>query len=285
MVLIGRRARLILITVSLWLSLRIGPIHGDERDVSCVRSIFESVVDPYGHLNSTWNFANKTEGAICSFTGVECWHPNENKVLNIKLTNMGLRGSFPLGLSNCTSMTGLDLSENHFSGPLPSNMSKIVGFLTSLVLSSNDFSGLIPADLARCEYLNEISLDHNQFSGQIPAEFVSLSRMKKFNVANNLLSGQIPLFLKNYSRDEFANNLDLCGEPLPSCRSTSKSSTTIIAVAAVGGVTVSALVIGAGLVFLYRRASKKRKQLEDPEGNRWTKSLKGSKGVKASFLN
>ncbi|KAK4743909.1 hypothetical protein SAY87_010221 [Trapa incisa] len=284
MVLIGSRIRLILVIASLWLSLCICSIHGDEGNVYCVKSIYESVKDPLGYLNSTWNFDNHTEGSICSFIGVECWHPNENKVLNIKLSNMGLKGSFPLGLANCTSMTGLDLSNNDFSGPLPSNISHIVGFVTSLVLSSNNFSGSIPVDLAKCKYLNELSLEHNQFSGLIPTQLGLLGRIKTFNVANNRLSGPIPSLPANLSADDFANNPGLCGDPLPSCQSSSKSSTTVIAAAAVGGMTISALVIGVGLVFLYRRAAEKRKQLEDPEGNRWTMILKGSKGVKVSMF-
>ncbi|PKI55297.1 hypothetical protein CRG98_024313 [Punica granatum] len=93
---------------------------------------------------------------------------------------MSLRGSFPLGLANCTSLTGLDLSNNDFWGPLPTNMSKIVGYLTTPVLSSNNFWGQIPAGLAECRMLNVLNLDHNRFSGQIPAELGLLDRIKTF---------------------------------------------------------------------------------------------------------
>ncbi|OWM73962.1 probably inactive leucine-rich repeat receptor-like protein kinase At5g48380 [Punica granatum] len=213
----GRSFRLFLIVVFLGLSLCIVPIRGDERDVDCLRSIWESVEDPYHYLKSTWNFSNISKGAICSFTGVECWHPDDNKVLNVKLGNMKLKGSFPLGLANCTSLTGLDLSNNDFSGPLPSNISKIVVYLTALDLSSNNFSGQIPADLAECKYLNVLNLDHNQFSGQIPAELGLLNRIKTFSVANNLLSGPIPKFQANFTEEDFANNPGLCGAPLPPC--------------------------------------------------------------------
>ncbi|XP_031405163.1 probably inactive leucine-rich repeat receptor-like protein kinase At5g48380 [Punica granatum] len=281
----GRSFRLVLFSLFLRLLLCVVPIHGDERDVDCLRSIYESVEDPYQYLNSTWNFKNNSKGAICSFTGVECWHPDDNKVLSIKLGSMNLKGPFPLGLANCTSLTGLDLSNNDFWGPLPANMLKFVGFLTTLVLSSNNFSGQIPASLSECKYLNVLNLDHNRFSGQIPPELGLLSRIKTFSVANNLLSGQIPKLQNNFTAEDFANNLGLCGGPLDPCLLSPKSSNTkIIAGAAIGGVTASALVIGAGLIFLLRRASVKRKRLEDPEGNRWTKSLKGSKGVKVSMF-
>ncbi|CAN1236007.1 Probably inactive leucine-rich repeat receptor-like protein kinase At5g48380 [Linum grandiflorum] len=102
---------------------------------------------------------------------------------------MGLKGQFPLGLKNCTSITGLDLSSNELSGPLPTNISQFIGFVTSLDLSSNAFSGEIPVNLANCSYLNVLNLDHNRLTGSIPGEISNLNRIKTFNVANNLLTG------------------------------------------------------------------------------------------------
>ena len=81
-------------------------------DIYCLKSIKDSVIDPHGYINTTWDFGNNTEGFVCRFLGVECWHPEENRVLNIRLSDLGLKGQFPLGLENCTSLTGLDLSLN-----------------------------------------------------------------------------------------------------------------------------------------------------------------------------
>ncbi len=68
------------------------------------------------------------------------------------------------------------------------------------------------------------------------------------------------------------------------CQSVSQGShTAVIAAAAVGGVTVAALGVGIGMFFFLRRVSVKKKE-EDPEGNKWAKSLKGVKGIKASKL-
>ncbi|KAK9940207.1 hypothetical protein M0R45_016878 [Rubus argutus] len=66
-----------------------------------------------------------TEGFICNFLGIECWHPHENKVLNIKLADLGLKGQFPRGVQNCTSLTGLDLSSNNLNGSLPDDVAII----------------------------------------------------------------------------------------------------------------------------------------------------------------
>jgi|UniRef100_B9N8Q1 hypothetical protein len=60
-----------------------------EPDVYCLKSIKDSLEDPYNHFSS-WDFADQTEGFICRFAGVECWHPDENRVLKLALSNMGI---------------------------------------------------------------------------------------------------------------------------------------------------------------------------------------------------
>nr|GMC87347.1 probably inactive leucine-rich repeat receptor-like protein kinase At5g48380 [Ipomoea batatas] len=194
-----------------------GGIHALQSDIECLKSVKESLEDPLGYLHS-WNFNNKTEGFICSFIGVDCWHPDENKVLNIRLSKMELGGSFPLGIQRCSSLTGLDLSRNRLNGTIPSNITKIAGYLTKLDLSSNQFSGEIPVGLANCTYLNVVKLDNNKLTGQIPPQFGLLTRIKDFSVANNRLIGAVPHF-GNYSipADNLANNEGLCGAPLPDC--------------------------------------------------------------------
>ena len=247
-------------------------------DIDCLKSIKDSLEDPLKYLNSSWNFNNNTEGFICRFTGVDCWHPDENKVLNIKLSDMGLKGKFPQGIVKCTSLTGLDLSSNKFYGSIPSNISKLIPFVTSLDLSSNNFSGNISTNLANCSFLNILKLDNNKLTGQIPPELGLLSRLKTFSVSNNLLTGQIPNFQTSFTADNFANNPGLCGKPLDLCQSTSKGAKTGV----IAGVTVAAIGVGIGLLFYFRKVSVMRKKDDDPEGNKWAKSLKGAKVIKAS---
>ncbi|XP_031113100.1 probably inactive leucine-rich repeat receptor-like protein kinase At5g48380 [Ipomoea triloba] len=255
-----------------------------QSDIDCLKSVRESLEDPLGYLDS-WNFNNKTEGFICRFIGVDCWHPDENKVLNIRLSNMELGGKFPVGLHMCEAMTGLDLSSNKINGSIPANISKIVGYLTTLDLSSNRFSGEIPLNLANCTYLNVIKLDNNQLTGQIPLQIGQLARMKDFSVANNRLIGQVPQF-GNYSvpAENYANNLGLCGAPLDKCKAPSKkTSSGVIAGAAVGGVSLGIIGLAVAMYFIFRRASRKRKE-DDPDGNKWAKSIKGAKAIKLSMF-
>ncbi|KAF5741330.1 inactive leucine-rich repeat receptor-like protein kinase [Tripterygium wilfordii] len=272
--------------VSVWLLLSFSFSDGVESDINCLKSIKHTLEDPLKILDTSWDFNNNTEGFICRFTGVECWHPDESKVLNIRLSDMGLKGPFPLGIQNCTSLTGLDLSSNEINGSIPSNISKIINFVTTLDLSSNNFSGEIPSDLANCSYLNVLKLDRNKFSGQIPLELGLLGRLKEFSVANNLLSGQVPNFINaSITADSYANNPGLCGKLLDPCPSVSKSSNTgIISGAAIGGVTVAAIGIGIGMLFYFRKVSMMKKKDDDPEGNKWARILKGTKGIKVSMF-
>ena len=220
MVLNGRPLT-VLVVVSLWLLLSCGLSYGVQSDIDCLKGIKAELEDPYGYLNTSWNFNNNTEGFICKFTGIECWHPDENKVINIRLSNMGLKGQFPSAVKNCTTLIGLDLSNNKLFGNIPQNISNLVRFVSSLDLSSNNFSGQIPVDLSNCSYLNVLKLDHNKLTGQIPAELSLISRLKQFSVANNLLTGPVPYFGANSSitADSYANNPGLCGFPLDPCQS------------------------------------------------------------------
>lgn len=189
------------------------PIHEAlQSDIECLKSIKASLEDPKGFL-SNWDFTNKTEGYICKFTGIDCWHINENKVLNIRFPYMELKGPFPLGLEMCSFLTGLDLSNNQIHGTIPSNISKVLSKLTTLDLSSNNLSGEIPENMASCTFLNVLNLENNQLTGQIPLELGFLGRIKTFRVANNRLAGPVPNFGALTTDVSYANNSGLCGAP------------------------------------------------------------------------
>ncbi|XP_058737506.1 probably inactive leucine-rich repeat receptor-like protein kinase At5g48380 [Vicia villosa] len=257
--------------------------YGTESDILCLKKVKETLKDPNNYLQS-WNFNNRTEGFICKFTGVECWHPDESRVLNLKLSNMGLKGEFPRGIKNCSSLTGLDLSMNSLSKSIPNDISSLVQYVVSLDLSSNDFTGEIPVSLSNCSYLNSLKLDQNQLTGQIPPQFASLTRIKTFSVSNNLLSGPVPNFREGIvTKDDYANNSALCGAPLVACSGSSKTNTAVIAGAAAGGVTLAALGVGVGMLFYVRSLSRRKKE-EDPEENKWARILKGTKKIKVSMF-
>ncbi|XP_058094037.1 probably inactive leucine-rich repeat receptor-like protein kinase At5g48380 [Magnolia sinica] len=280
----GSRATVFLLPTLFWLWLSSDTCNGVASDIQCLKDLKASLNDTNGYLSS-WDFNNKTEGSICKFNGIECWHNDENKVLNIRLSNMGLKGRFPVALKNCTSMTGLDLSTNDLFGPLPDNIGSIIPYVTTLDLSYNNFTGDIPDSFGNCSYLNTLSLQHNRFTGQIPWQLGRLDRLSQFSVADNSLSGPIPPFFKKQSilASSFANNAGLCGAPLDVvCRGpVKKSRTSVIIGAANGGIVLSVIIIGVILLFSFRKVSEKKME-EEVEGNKWAKSIKGTKGIKIS---
>lgn len=189
--------------------------HGSDSDVQCLKDLKQSLIDPNGVLESSWNFTGQsTDYNICFFTGVLCWHRDESRVLGLVLGNLGLEGPFPRGLELCSSMTTLDLSGNKFSGPLPERISDQLPYVTNLDLSNNSFSGGIPASIGNMTYLNTLALQHNQFDGRIPALLSNLSRLVSFSVAENSLSGPIPDSLRSFPPANFTGNPRLCGPPL-----------------------------------------------------------------------
>ncbi|GKA47145.1 kinase-like domain-containing protein [Tanacetum coccineum] len=103
----------------------------------------------------------------------------------------GLRGPFPMGLRNCSFVTGLNLSRNHLTRPIPSNLPDVLPpYVTSLDLSYN-------------------------FSGNIPPSI-------EFMVTNNRLSGPVPNFSYPDLPESYANNARLCGGPLKACKISDK---------------------------------------------------------------
>ncbi|RWR96724.1 putative inactive leucine-rich repeat receptor-like protein kinase [Cinnamomum micranthum f. kanehirae] len=276
----GSRVLLFLLHNLFWLLLSSDTCHGVESDIQCLKTLRTQLADPYNYLDS-WDFANKTEGSICEFNGIECWHPDESKVLNIRLSNMGLRGQFPLGLENCTSMTGLDLSNNDLSGALPGNIDKILPFVTSLDLSSNMFSGNLPSGLGNITYLNVLNLQHNQFSGDIPCQFRNLTRLTKFDASENPLSGELLDFATNPSSSASFVKQRQCQTASANNSRTKK----FIILFSVGGSVVGLLFLF--LLFFYcSRVAEKKDDMhikEDIEGDHWVINVKETDGIMLSM--
>ncbi|XP_027338109.1 probably inactive leucine-rich repeat receptor-like protein kinase At5g48380 [Abrus precatorius] len=189
--------------------------YGAKSHIHCLQTIKN--LDPFNHLSS-WDFESNNEGDICRFSGVECLNYMEDRVINIWLSNMGLKGMFPSCIEHFTWLQSLDLSYNELYGNIPSDISSNLPYLTSLDLSKNNFYGEIPKGIANFSYLDTLRLDGNQLTGQIPKELGLLPRIRDFSVANNLLTGPVPDFVSNVDVSlSYANNSGLCGGILESC--------------------------------------------------------------------
>jgi hypothetical protein len=155
-----------------------------EDDMECLQTFHSSVTDASGSLSS-WNFRNVSKGSVCSFDGVNCWNALENKVLNLKLGGFGLSGSFPRGLNLCSSLQGIDLSQNKFSGDIPSDICKDLPYITDMDLSGNEFSGNVPEGFQDCVYLNSLKLQENRLTGELPWQIGILPRLTVLDLSGN----------------------------------------------------------------------------------------------------
>ncbi|KAJ7956620.1 Protein kinase [Quillaja saponaria] len=186
------------------------------------------------HANRVqWNASD----SACNWVGVEC-DVNRSFVYTLRLPGAGLVGSIPPNtIGRLSHLRVLSLRSNRLSGEIPSDFSNLT-FLRSLYLQGNQLSGEFPASVTRLTRLARLDLSSNNFTGEIPFSVNNLTHLTglfvenngfsgnlpsitvnltSFNASNNNLNGSIPKTLSKFNASSFSGNIDLCGEPLPSC--------------------------------------------------------------------
>jgi Leucine-rich repeat (LRR) protein len=119
-----------------------------------------------------------------------------------------------LGINNITSLPSeigllssslkvLNLMSCTVNGSLFSELGELSN-LKKLDVSENYFEGPIPSELGRLK-LETLYLNHNMFAGTLPVELFHLSTAKGFNVAANALSGTVPTEVGRLSSIEWLN--------------------------------------------------------------------------------
>ncbi|XP_009127925.1 tyrosine-sulfated glycopeptide receptor 1 [Brassica rapa] len=94
-------------------------------------------------------------------------------------------------LQGAVRLTSFNVSNNSFTGPLPSFICTSSPRLTKLDLSYNKFTGVISQGLGRCSRLRVLRAGFNKLSGEIPKEIYSLSNLEELLLPANQLSGNI----------------------------------------------------------------------------------------------
>ncbi|CAN6561059.1 unnamed protein product [Malus baccata var. baccata] len=124
---------------------------------------------------------------------------NSLKILDLSY-NL-LSGELPLSLTSGHIQT-LDLSSNHFHGPIPSSFFMHAWNLTSFNVSNNAFSRYIPSSI--CLHSNPlikvVDFSSNQFSGNIYHGFGRCSELQIFRAGHNNLSGLLPEDIYNATK-------------------------------------------------------------------------------------
>ncbi|GKV21538.1 hypothetical protein SLEP1_g31510 [Rubroshorea leprosula] len=166
-------------------------------------------------LNSSANLHMNWTGPPCTnnqsrWYGIDCWNWH---VVEVVLDEIQLTGSLPPGFpQNITFLVKLSLRKNFLFGSLP-NLTNLQ-YLDYVFLSENYFTGEIPSDYTQLSKLTTLELQQNQLSGEIPP--FDQQTLISFDVSSNHLQGQIPQtnILQGFSERSYQRNPGLCGSPL-----------------------------------------------------------------------
>ncbi|OMP03809.1 hypothetical protein COLO4_10189 [Corchorus olitorius] len=120
-----------------------------------------------------------------------------NRVTQIQVQNLGLRGPLPQNFNQLTKLVNLGLQKNHFNGKLPtfSGLSE----LEFVYLDNNEFD-TIPADFFDgLSSVRVLALDYNPFNKStgwsIPKELENSVQLTNLSLVNSNVVGPLPDFL------------------------------------------------------------------------------------------
>ncbi|CAL9174679.1 unnamed protein product [Musa hybrid cultivar] len=139
-----------------------------------------SLPSSLGNFNAMVEIQNDTRSMIHVIT----YYYTESILITIK----GLNVTYTTILS---LMTCIDLSNNHLSGEIPKELTKLLG-LRFLNLSKNHLTGRIPEKMGDMTLLESLDLSVNSLTGEIPSSFSSMHFLARLNLSYNNLSGKIP---------------------------------------------------------------------------------------------
>ncbi|CAJ1975330.1 unnamed protein product [Sphenostylis stenocarpa] len=109
----------------------------------------------------------------------------------IQLSGNHLSGDIPSEIGAMVNFSMLHLGDNKFTGKFPQEM---VGLpLVVLNMTRNNFSGEIPVEIGNMKCLQDLDLSWNNFSGTFPISLAHLDELSRFNISYNpLISGTVP---------------------------------------------------------------------------------------------
>ena len=108
------------------------------------------------------------------------------------LTDAPLSEWYGVTVDEDRRVTGLSLSNNRLSGPVPADELNRLDQLRHVDFHFNLLNGSIPASIGYHNNLQHLDLSTNRLSGPIPSEFVFLNKLRNLKLGDNALSGPLP---------------------------------------------------------------------------------------------
>ncbi|XP_019052466.1 PREDICTED: LRR receptor-like serine/threonine-protein kinase FLS2 [Nelumbo nucifera] len=116
-----------------------------------------------------------------------------------RLDNNLFKGTLRDGLSKCTELFNLDISNNQISGRIPSWITNFSSQLMTLFMQDNHFQGEIPTEIGQLKLLEFLDLSGNRLSGTLPSSLLMLQKLKYVKLQRNEFAGSLPVTLLNNS--------------------------------------------------------------------------------------
>ncbi|KAL3504916.1 hypothetical protein ACH5RR_034757 [Cinchona calisaya] len=122
---------------------------------------------------------------------------HQTGIVLIFLDYNALQGALASWLLYNTTLEGLCLRGNSFSGGIPLSSGFATSWLQVLDISDNRLSGQLSSTIGNSfpelRYLNTSS---NAFKGEIPSSYGNLTKLEVLDLSNNFLQGRIPINLR-----------------------------------------------------------------------------------------
>nr|XP_043616938.1 leucine-rich repeat receptor-like serine/threonine-protein kinase BAM3 isoform X1 [Erigeron canadensis] len=134
---------------------------------------------------------------------------NPSKLLaQLNLSNNRFSGTLPSSFGNFSGLKILLLNGNKLSGEVPLE----IGWLKSVLkldLSKNNFFGPIPLEISHCTSLTYLDLSQNELTDSIPSQMSQLHILNYLNVSWNHLNQTLPIefgSMKSLTSADFSYN-------------------------------------------------------------------------------
>ncbi|KAM5582317.1 receptor-like protein 2 [Rosa sericea] len=151
---------------------------------------------PSSHIRMVDLSSNRLHGAVSSSFFQQAWN-----LTGFNVSNNTFSGPIPSSICHpsSSSLRHLDFSFNNFNGSISSGLGKC-SKLQFFRAGYNYLSGSLPEDIFNSTILEEISLPRNSLYGAVSDRISNLTNLTTLDLSYNQLSGVLPLHLGKLSK-------------------------------------------------------------------------------------
>jgi Leucine-rich repeat (LRR) protein len=111
------------------------------------------------------------------------------------LGNLTLEGRIPTELAQCQNLKEINFQINQLTGDIGIVINTLPQSLMGFDVSENRFSGTVPTSIGALSNLNFLDFGVNNLNGNIPTELGLLNNLEVLNLYSNGFTGTVPTSL------------------------------------------------------------------------------------------